>query len=42
MQNQYGNGQTFGINTYDPTTLQIKTYAYGVALNAGGRCGASS
>ena len=36
MQTQFGNGVTDGINTYDMNTLQLKTYAYGPALNSGG------
>ena len=35
MQSQFGNGVTGGINTYDPTTLQLKTYEFGAGLGAG-------
>ena len=35
MQTQFGNGNTGGINTYDPNTLQLKVYEYGSALNSG-------
>ena len=38
MQTQFGNGNTDGINTYDPNSLALKVYAYGSALNSGGRC----
>ena len=35
MQTQFGNGNIYCVNSYDPTTLALKTYAYGTALNSG-------